>query len=118
MIVEIVWLSLIVGQQVNQLQLEGKLARYFYYRGRLMSRRLVILFSGLLLFVLAGATFATAQDFATDLKKQCDEVCQPTEQPWRKIPWQTDLLVAQKLAVEQAKPIFIWAMDGHPLGCT
>ncbi len=83
-----------------------------------MTRRTGFLFVGLLLFVFASATYAIAQDFEAELKKQCDEICQPTDQPWRKIPWQTDLLAAQKLAVEQARPIFIWAMDGHPLGCT
>ena len=34
------------------------------------------------------------------------------------IDWQVDLLAAQKVALEQSKPIFIWSMDGHPLGCT
>jgi hypothetical protein len=28
------------------------------------------------------------------------------------------LLEAQRIAAEAKKPIFIWAMDGHPLGCT
>ncbi len=39
-------------------------------------------------------------------------------QPWRTIPWKISLLDAQRLAAEQKKPLFIWAMDGHPLGCT
>ncbi len=34
------------------------------------------------------------------------------------INWLPDLLIAQKVALEQKKPIFIWSMDGHPLGCT
>jgi hypothetical protein len=38
--------------------------------------------------------------------------------PWRTIPWKTSLLDAQRVAVTEKKPIFIWAMDGHPLGCT
>jgi hypothetical protein len=38
--------------------------------------------------------------------------------PWRTIPWKISLLDAQHTAVEENKPIFIWAMDGHPLGCT
>ncbi len=38
--------------------------------------------------------------------------------PWRTIPWQLDLLAAQRDAAAQRKPLFIWAMDGHPLGCT
>ena len=37
---------------------------------------------------------------------------------WRTVPWKTSLLDAQRAAVSNRKPIFIWAMDGHPLGCT
>lgn len=37
---------------------------------------------------------------------------------WKTVPWQTSLLKAQNLAVKESKPIFIWSMDGHPLGCT
>ena len=37
---------------------------------------------------------------------------------WRTIPWRTSLLDAQRRAITEKKPIFIWAMDGHPLGCT
>jgi len=28
------------------------------------------------------------------------------------------VLDAQAAATREGKPIFIWAMDGHPLGCT
>jgi hypothetical protein len=38
--------------------------------------------------------------------------------PWRTIPWRVSLLEARAEAARQKKPIFIWAMDGHPLGCT
>ncbi len=34
------------------------------------------------------------------------------------VDWHLDLLSAQKVAIEEKKPIFIWSMDGHPLGCT
>ena len=37
---------------------------------------------------------------------------------WRTIPWQISLLDAREVAARAKKPIFIWAMDGHPLGCT
>lgn len=46
------------------------------------------------------------------------ELQQEANAPWRSIPWKISLLEAQAAAVEQQKPIFIWAMDGHPLGCT
>lgn len=40
------------------------------------------------------------------------------DEAWRTVPWKIALLDAQQTAVDQNKPIFIWAMDGHPLGCT
>lgn len=40
------------------------------------------------------------------------------DEPWRTIPWKIALLNAQQTAAKEKKPIFIWAMDGHPLGCT
>ncbi len=42
----------------------------------------------------------------------------PEEVRWQAIPWQTDLREACRLAAEQGKPIFLWAMNGNPLGCT
>jgi len=40
------------------------------------------------------------------------------DEPWRTIGWKISLLDAQRIAAKEGKPIFIWAMDGHPLGCT
>lgn len=37
---------------------------------------------------------------------------------WRQIPWKISVLEGQRLATKENKPLFIWAMDGHPLGCT
>ena len=42
----------------------------------------------------------------------------PEEMRWQAIPWQTDLRVACQLAAEQGKPVFLWTMNGNPLGCT
>ncbi len=51
--------------------------------------------------------------------RRLHERLQPApDEPWRTIPWKIALLDAQRTAVKQDKPIFIWAMDGHPLGCT
>ena len=36
---------------------------------------------------------------------------------WTEIPWQTDLWEARRLAQATGKPIFMWAMNGNPLGC-
>jgi hypothetical protein len=40
------------------------------------------------------------------------------EDAWAKIPWLTDLTQARRVAAGQGKPILLWEMDGHPLGCT
>ena len=42
----------------------------------------------------------------------------PDELRWQTIPWQTDLREACRLAAQQGKPVFLWAMNGNPLGCT
>ena len=46
------------------------------------------------------------------IKPQGDEL------KWMQIRWFTDLWEARKQAAEQGKPILLWEMDGHPLGCT
>jgi hypothetical protein len=40
------------------------------------------------------------------------------ENRWATIPWLHDLWQARQLAARQGKPILLWEMDGHPLGCT
>jgi hypothetical protein len=40
------------------------------------------------------------------------------EAAWAKIPWRTDLWKARQEAAAAGKPILLWEMDGHPLGCT
>jgi hypothetical protein len=43
----------------------------------------------------------------------------PEELVWKEeIPWRTDLWEARREAAASGKPIFLWEMDGHPLGCT
>jgi hypothetical protein len=44
------------------------------------------------------------------------ELVVPAEKT-QSVDWLPDLLAAQKAALEQGKPLFIWSMDGHPLGC-
>ena len=33
------------------------------------------------------------------------------------IPWLTSLWEARQKAAKEGKPILLWEMDGHPLGC-
>jgi hypothetical protein len=43
---------------------------------------------------------------------------QASEQKWTEIRWLADLWEARRQAAAQGKPILLWEMDGHPLGCT
>jgi hypothetical protein len=42
----------------------------------------------------------------------------PNEEKWTAIPWLANLWEARQRAAAQGKPILLWEMDGHPLGCT
>jgi hypothetical protein len=58
---------------------------------------------------LTPAHFARLQEL---IKPQADE------DKWAQIPWMTTLWQARKRAAAEGKPILLWEMDGHPLGCT
>ena len=57
------------------------------------------------------------------LGAQADEVVvkeiipSKVESRWLEIDWKTDLWEARKEAARTGKPIYLWEMDGHPLGC-
>lgn len=42
---------------------------------------------------------------------------QPGEDLFDSIPWQISLHDARLKAAKEGKPILLWEMDGHPLGC-
>ena len=42
----------------------------------------------------------------------------PSEEPWTTIPWRCDLAAARAEANRVGKPLFVWMMNGNPLGCT
>ena len=39
------------------------------------------------------------------------------EDRWAEVPWLTSLWEARRQAAAEGKPILLWEMDGHPLGC-
>lgn len=39
------------------------------------------------------------------------------EDPFETIPWETSLWDARTKAAAAGKPVLLWEMDGHPLGC-
>ena len=72
--------------------------------------------SALLAIVLLGApppalTSAELVDLHSSLTSSAAE-------KWQSIPWKVDLLEARATASREGKPLFLWSMNGHPLGCT
>jgi hypothetical protein len=52
-----------------------------------------------------------------DCRKLHESLKPPVAELWRDIPWKVSLVEAQNLASREKKPLFIWSMDGNPLGC-
>lgn len=77
------------------------------------------LFSLLSLVISPWSAVVRSDELTETRFRQLHQQLEPSpDEPWRTIPWKTSLLDAQQAAVKEKKPIFIWAMDGHPLGCT
>jgi hypothetical protein len=69
--------------------------------------------------VLAGLT-AAAEPIPAGQFTPLRDLIRPDagEDQWARIPWRTDLWAARQEAANLGKPILLWEMDGHPLGCT
>lgn len=76
-----------------------------------MKTSLSLLLASLTLAVAAPVDDAEFQRLTTLIMPQAEE------NAWLAIPWQTDLWAARQQAAKEGKPIFLWEMDGHPLGC-
>jgi hypothetical protein len=74
----------------------------------------------LLLLGLAASSGVAADTITADQYRTLLEVIRPTsdEDRWATIPWRINLWEARKEAAKEGKPILLWEMDGHPLGCT
>ena len=71
-----------------------------------------------LFFVLLFSFFSYGAELTEKEFIKIKKVLTPdSTEPWKTIPWKLSVLEAQKVAAESKKPIFIWAMDGHPLAC-
>ncbi len=76
-------------------------------------------FRGVLIILMLCSPVLTAAELnEADFLELHGQLQPPRNEPWRTIPWKITLIDAQRIAIQEKKPIFIWAMDGHPLGCT
>ncbi len=77
----------------------------------------------LVALLLAGSVGAVAADGPlldeTTFVKWRDYL-EPSEadERWQGIPWRGRFLEAMEEAAEKNLPVLLWAMNGHPLGCT
>jgi hypothetical protein len=88
-------------------------------------RRLSLLWCSTAALLLASNGFLISNARAAEPIKPADfadlhKLIQPTaeESVWLSVNWSTDLWQAREKAATEGKPILLWEMDGHPLGCT
>ena len=74
--------------------------------------------------LVAALPFAVSASAAEPIPPESFEKLHDLIQPeagedkWTQIPWRTSLWDARIEAARAGKPILLWEMDGHPLGCT
>jgi hypothetical protein len=88
--------------------------------GKIMKWTATGVLAGCLLSLACGRGAPTAEPIAADQFARLHAQIKPDsgEDKWATIPWQTSLWQARRDAAAQGKPILLWEMDGHPLGCT
>ena len=76
--------------------------------------------AGAMAFIGLSVNASAAEPISSAQFKELHALIKPkaSEQAWEKIPWLTSLWEARQKAAAQGKPILLWEMDGHPLGCT
>ena len=67
---------------------------------------------------LFGA-YEAKNDLSAETFAQYFERCRPktSSEKWTEIPWIGTLWEARQKAAAELKPLFLWAMNGHPFGC-
>ena len=75
--------------------------------------------AGLAAATLVGAPARGAEPIRPEQFKGLHTLIKPkpAEQKWAEIPWLASLWEARQQAAREGKPILLWEMDGHPLGC-
>ncbi|MCA9320040.1 MAG: hypothetical protein KDB53_04860 [Planctomycetes bacterium] len=73
----------------------------------------------LLLSLCLLATMLPAQDAEKSVAEWLDYLKPKVEDgAWKEVPWRSEFGTAAVEAQRAKKPLLIWAMNGHPLGCT
>ena len=78
-----------------------------------------LLLAGLCITLCPAPQGASAQTAAPGSLDDRIRAVLPTreEDLWLQIPWRADFTAARAEAEKTGKPLFMWVMDGNPLGC-
>jgi len=81
-----------------------------------MIRRMLF---GLSAVLVTTAAFAAEPSLSDAESRAVSRAVRPasSEDAFALIPWETSLWEARIKAAKLGKPILLWEMDGHPLGC-
>jgi hypothetical protein len=73
-----------------------------------------------LLILVSPLAAAAAEPITPAQYAKVRELVRPDveDAKWLQVPWRTSLWEARRDAAREGKPILLWEMDGHPLGCT
>jgi hypothetical protein len=71
-------------------------------------------------FAAVTACFGLPAQELPDRFARTRELVMPSasELAWQAIPWRAEFGAAVVEAQRAHKPVLLWAMNGHPLGCT
>ena len=85
-----------------------------------MGRKFSLFAAGALAMLAAGGSGRAAEPRLPAAWESVHQLVKPHEGEgdWAAIPWLTSLWEARQTAAAKGKPILLWEMDGHPLGCT
>ena len=74
----------------------------------------------MLSLLLAACALGTAPELSDETFEQIAEAIRPrdAELAFLKIGWRESFHTAVNEARKANRPILLWAMNGHPLGCT
>jgi hypothetical protein len=113
------WLAVISLANRSALHYDGAISQVFRSHSPtevLMKPYALVVLAGLVVVAPArGSDPINPEQFA---KLQCLIKPDTGEEKWQQIPWMISLWEARKKAAGEGKPILLWEMDGHPLGCT
>ena len=105
---------LVILARVSRLRLT--VDRVFWFWERLLVMKIVFAF--IVGLVVAQNASTQSDELTLEIFEKLHAEIVPKDEVWKSIPWHADLISAQAAAIKQNKPMFIWSMDGHPLGCT